>query len=173
VPVVVAGLVVSASHRQTQRGRMGTILLDDRSGRIEATLFHETYEEHRDLLAADRILVVSGNLNYDEFRGGLSLRVDKLLSFEQARGHYASQLGLTLKLNGASTSGFRQQLMQALGPFRGGTTGIRLHYRTHEAEGDILFGQAWRVNPTDELLRRLHRLLGRENVQVIYGRAWH
>jgi DNA polymerase-3 subunit alpha len=173
VPVVVAGLVVSVSHRQTQRGRMGTILLDDRSGRIEATLFNETYEEHRDLLAADRILVVSGNLNYDEFRGGLSLRVDKLLTFEQARGLYASQLGLHLKCNGSSASGFRQQLTQTLGPFRGGTTGIRLHYRTETAEGDILFGQAWRVNPTDELLRRLARLLGSDNVRVIYGRARH
>jgi len=173
VPVVVAGLVVSASHRQTQRGRMGTILLDDRSGRIEATLFNETYEEHRDLLAADRILVVSGNLNYDEFRGGLSLRADKLLTFEQARGFYASQLGLNLKLNGTSAAGLRQQLMQTLSPFRGGSTGIRLHYRTDQAEGDILFGQTWRVNPTDELLRRLHRLLGSDNVQVIYGRARH
>jgi DNA polymerase-3 subunit alpha len=173
VPVVVAGLVVSTSHRQTQRGRMGTILLDDRSGRIEATLFNETYEEHRDLLTTDRILVVSGNLSYDEFRGGLSLRADKLLTFEQARGYYASQLGLSLKLNGSSASGLRQQLMQTLSPFRGGSTGIRLHYRTDQAEGDILFGQTWRVNPTDELLRRLHRLLGSENVRVIYGRARH
>ncbi len=169
--MVVAGLVVTATHRQTQRGRMGSILLDDRSGRIEATLFNETYEEHRDLLSADRILVVSGSLNYDEFRGGLSLRVDNILTFEQARGHFASQLGLHLKLNGANAAGFRHELMQILTPFRGGATGIRLHYRTAVAEGDILFGQDWRVNPTDELLRRLHRLLGSENVQVIYGRA--
>jgi DNA polymerase-3 subunit alpha len=171
VPVVVAGLVVSATHRQTQRGRMGTILLDDRSGRIEATLFSETYETHRDLLAADRILVVSGSLNYDEFRGGLSIRADNLLTFEQARGHYAGQLGLKVELNGANVCGFRQELFQILAPFKGGTTGIRLRYQTPQAEGDMLFGQEWMVNPTDELLRRLERLLGNENVRVIYGRG--
>jgi DNA polymerase-3 subunit alpha len=171
IQVVVAGLVVSATHRQTQRGRMATLLLDDRSGRIEATLFNETYEAHRDLLAADRILVVSGSLNHDEFRGGLSIRVDNILPFEQARGHYASQIGLNLQLNGANAHDYRQELMQILTPFRGGTTGIRLHYQTAGAAGDLLFGQTWRVNPTDELLRRLGRLLGSENVRVIYGRA--
>jgi DNA polymerase-3 subunit alpha len=170
VPVVVAGLVVSASHRQTQRGRMGTIVLDDRSGRIEATLFSETYETHRDLLVADKILVVSGSLNYDEFRGGLSIRVDNILTFEQARGHYAGQLGLHVILNGSNACGFRQELQQILSPFKGGTTGIKLHYKSAGAEGDMLFGQEWMVNPTDELLRRLGRLLGSENVRVLYGR---
>jgi DNA polymerase-3 subunit alpha len=59
--VMVAGLAVSVSHRQTQRGRMGTLILDDKSGRIEVTLFSEAYEAHRDLLQADRILVVMGS----------------------------------------------------------------------------------------------------------------
>ncbi|MEN8167503.1 MAG: DNA polymerase III subunit alpha [Pseudomonadota bacterium] len=170
VPVVVAGLVVAASHRQTQRGRMGTILLDDRSGRIEATLFSETYETHRDLLAADKILVVSGSLNYDEFRGGLSIRVDNILTFEQARGHYAGQLGLHVMFNASNACGFRQELQQILSPFKGGTTGIKLHYKSAGAEGEIILGQAWQVNPTDELMRRLERLLGSGNVRVLYGR---
>ncbi|MEN8177896.1 MAG: DNA polymerase III subunit alpha, partial [Pseudomonadota bacterium] len=171
VPVVVVGLVVTASHRQTQRGRMGTVLLDDSSGRIEVTLFSETYETHRDLLAADRILVVSGSLSYDEFRGGLSIRADNVLTFEQARGHYASQLSLNVKLNGSNASGFRHELLQTLSPFKGGTTGIRLHYQSPQAEGELQFGKEWMVNPTDELLRRLERLLGNENVKVIYGRG--
>ena len=168
VPVVVAGLVVSASHRQTPRGRMGSLLLDDRSGRIEATLFGETYESYRELLAADQILVVSGSLNFDEYRGGLSIRAAQLLTFEQARGHYAGQLGLKLSLDDANPCSFRQQLQQTLDPFRGGATAIRLHYRRAGAEAEILLGPAWRVNPTDELLRRLGHLVGPENVVVVY-----
>ncbi len=71
--VMVAGLALSAGHRQTQRGTMGTLVLDDRSGRIEATLFSEAYETYQELLVSDRILVVVGSLNYDEYRGGLSV----------------------------------------------------------------------------------------------------
>jgi len=168
VSVVVAGLVVSASHRQTQRGRMGTIVLDDRSGRIECTVFSEAYETHRELISADKILVVSGSLNYDEFRGGLSIRVDNLLTFEQARAHYAGLLSLNVKLNGCDAGGFREKLQQILNPFRGGSTGIRLHYQTGKASGDIQLGQEWRVNPTDDLLRRLEQLLGQGAVNVGY-----
>ncbi|MCU7797440.1 MAG: DNA polymerase III subunit alpha, partial [Candidatus Thiodiazotropha sp. (ex Myrtea spinifera)] len=168
VPVVVAGLVVTATHRQTQRGRMGTVLLDDRSGRIECTLFNDTYETHRELVSADKILVVSGGLSYDEFRGGLSIRIDNVLTFEQARAHYAGLLNVRVKLNGLDASGFREQLQHILSPFRGGTTGIRLHYQTAQASGDILLGQEWRVNPTDELLRRLEKLTGADSVKVDY-----
>ncbi|RDH87087.1 MAG: DNA polymerase III subunit alpha [endosymbiont of Escarpia spicata] len=170
VPVVVAGLVVQTSHRQTQRGYMGTLLLDDRSGRIEATLFNETYESYRDLLAADRILVVSGSLNYDEYRGGLSIRVDNVLAFEQARALYAGHLGLNVQLNGSDAGSFCHELQQLLSPFTGGTTGIKLHYRSARAEGDIVLGQEWRVNPVDELLRRLERFLGKGSVSVVYNR---
>jgi DNA polymerase-3 subunit alpha len=168
VSVVVAGLVVAASHRQTQRGRMGTIVLDDRSGRIECTLFSDIYEQHRELVSADKILVVSGSLSYDEFRGGLSIRVDNLLTFEQARAHYAGLLNLNVKLNGLDASGFREKLQQILHPFRGGSTGIRLRYQTSEASGDIQLGQEWRVNPTDELIRRLEQLVGPGAVNVEY-----
>jgi DNA polymerase-3 subunit alpha len=168
VPVVVTGLVVSASHRQTQRGRMGTLVLDDRSGRIECTLFSDVYEQHRELIAADNILVVSGSLNYDEFRGGLSIRADNLLTFEQARSHYASLLHLRVTSNRLQMAGFSEQLQQMLTPFRGGTTGIRLHYQTNGACGDIQLGKAWQVTPTDELLRRLEQLLGPGSVRVAY-----
>ncbi len=170
VPVVVAGLVVQTSHRQTQRGYMGTLLLDDRSGRIEATLFNETYESYRDLLATDRILVVSGSLNYDEYRGGLSIRVDNVLAFEQARALYAGHLGLNVQLNGSDAGSFCHELQQLLSPFTGGTTGIKLHYRSARAEGDIVLGQEWRVNPVDELLRRLERFLGKGSVSVVYNK---
>ena len=42
----------SVSHRQTQRGRMASMLLDDRSGRIEVTLFSDACETYGELLTA-------------------------------------------------------------------------------------------------------------------------
>ncbi|MEJ2611383.1 MAG: DNA polymerase III subunit alpha [Candidatus Thiodiazotropha sp.] len=168
VPVVVTGLVVTASHRQTPRGRMGTLVLDDRTGRIECTLFSEAYEQHRELIAADKILVVSGSLTYDEYRGGLSIRADNMLTFEQARSHYAGLLTISMALNGSAPSTLCEKLEQILTPFQGGSTAIRLHYQTPLACGDIQLGQEWRVNPTDELLRRLEQLFGSGSVQVGY-----
>ncbi|MGD2084112.1 MAG: DNA polymerase III subunit alpha, partial [Chromatiales bacterium] len=172
---VVAGLVVSVRQSQTQRGRMGSVVLDDGTGRIEATLFSEIYEAHRDLLAQDRILVVAGTLAYDEYRGGLSLRADQVYEFEQAREAYASRLHLRLGAEWLAAQGldagtFAERLAETLSPFLGGPCPLTLSYRGRGASADLVLGDAWRVHPHDELLHRLARFLGLERVAVDYDR---
>ncbi len=170
VRVMAAGLVISSSHRLTQRGRMGTVVLDDSTARIEVTLFSEAYEEFRELLATDKILVVTGNLNYDEYRGGLSIRADQVLEFEQARSLYARALQLnTEHMNGALQPTILQELQPILTTYLGGNCSIRLRMLKDDSSGIMEFGDVWRVNPTDELLRRLERLFSSDGVTVMYG----
>ncbi len=61
--VTVAGLVMAVARRNTQRGAMASVLLDDKTGRLEATLFNEAFEQYRDLLLVDSVLVIEGNLH--------------------------------------------------------------------------------------------------------------
>ncbi len=61
--MTVAGLVVEVR----KRGPRVTLMLDDRSGRIEVMLFEEICQQHRDLIAKDAILLVEGQLRFDEF----------------------------------------------------------------------------------------------------------
>ncbi len=172
---VIAGLVMGVRHSQTPRGRMGSVLLDDRTGRIEATLFSEVYEAHRDLLMQDKILVVAGNLSYDEYRGGLSLRVDQVFEFEQARAAYAARLQLSLGADwvaerGLAAEAAAEQLAEILSAYRGGPCPVSLAYRGRSARAELVLGDSWRVHPNDELLHRLSRFLGLERVQVDYDR---
>ncbi len=171
--VMIAGLAVSVSHRQAQRGRMGTMVLDDRSGRIEAVLFSETYEAYRDLMTVDRALVVTGNLNQD-YQGSMGIRVDQVQAFEQARALSASALYLSVKRNilnrneSTNQSGILE-LEQLLSPYVGGDCPLRLYYRNQGARVVLALSDDWRVNPTDELIKRLERLLGQGAVEVRYG----
>ncbi len=172
--VMVAGLALSVSHRQTQRGRMGTLVLDDRSGRIEVTLFADAYEAYSNLLVADRVLVVAGSASYDEYRGGMSIRADQVFEFQQARGIHARAIQLhadirQLNGNGGSGGDFLRQMEKVLTPYRGGNCGVQMTYRRADASALLQFGEAWRVDPSDELIRRLERLLGPEHVSVLYG----
>jgi DNA polymerase-3 subunit alpha len=170
VKVMVAGLVISSSHRMTQRGRMGTVLLDDSTARIEVTLFSEAYEEYRELLVADKILVVTGSLAFDEYRGGLSIRADQVLEFEQARALYARAIQLdTSGLNGTLAPDILNTLQGILKTYLGGTCGIRLRMVRPDSHGILEFGNEWRITPTDELLRRLDRVFANTGVEVIYG----
>ena len=171
--VAVAGLVVSLSKRQTQRGPMASLLLDDRSGRMEVALFGEAYDQHRDLLAADKVLYAEGALVYDEYRGGFSVRADRVVEFERARAALASHLVLRTdrELVGgaqAAVDQFTAGLAKTLAPFRGGPCAVALEYSRGDARGTVVLGEGWRVDPRDALLKQLERILGPGNVVVGY-----
>lgn len=172
--VVVAGLVVSIRQNQTARGRMASLLLDDRSGRIEATLFADVYEDNRELLVTDKILVVAGGLSFDDFRGGLNIRVDQVFDFEQVRETRARHILLradyrALAEKGLAAKDFSARLKQVLSAYSGGSCPVRLEYQRGDAKGAVDLGPEWNIRPTDELLLRLERLFGREEVKVVFG----
>jgi DNA polymerase-3 subunit alpha len=169
--VVVAGLVVGVRHNQTQRGRMGSVILDDQSGRLEAVVFSQAYEQMRDLLAMDKVLVATGMLSHDEFRGGLSLRVEQLSEFQEARAAWASHIRLEIDRANNTETELVARLAETLRPFVNGGCPVQVQYCTAGAEALYTLGDAWRVEPSDELLRRLERLLGEGTVRVVYARA--
>ncbi len=95
----IAGLVVSVRHGKTPRGRMASVLLDDRTGRLEVTVFSELYEQVRNLLVPDQLITVAGSLSFDDFRGAWTVRADDVRTFEQARESQADHLALTMDLD--------------------------------------------------------------------------
>jgi len=163
--VVVAGMVVAINRRNTQSGAMASVLLDDKSGRIETTLFSQTYERYHSLVANDRVLLVEGTLVQDDYRGGLNLRAESLCSLEDARVQRASGVELRLDAAALQRKGLAgdlliDQLRMLLEPARGGNCAVRLRYCRPDAEVSMRLGDAWRITPTDGFLRQAHRLLG-------------
>ena len=171
----VAGYVVAVNRRPTQRGYMASVLLDDRKGRIEAVFFTEAYEVFRDLLTADRVLVVEGSVARDDFRGGLSLRAERAMPLEALRVALATQIRIAvdaglLRRHHWRGERFVDQLARHLAPFRGGTCQVVLDYAADEASGSLVLADEWRVEARDELLRQLRNLFGRGRVSVNYRR---
>ena len=174
--VTVAGMVVAVNRRNTQRGTMASVLLDDKSGRIEATLFSETYEQFRDQIANDRVLVVEGTLVHDEYRGGLNIRADSVCGLEDLRVARAAVVELQLR-----EAWLRQQCMTTveviealkalLEPARGGACEVRLHYQRPDAEAMLRLGADWRIRPTDSFLRQAQRLLGADALSLRFRAA--
>ncbi|MBU0499608.1 MAG: DNA polymerase III subunit alpha [Gammaproteobacteria bacterium] len=172
--VSVAGMVVSVRHGRTQRGPMASVVLDDRTGRVEATFFSEAYEAFRALLTPDRILIVTGQLVYDDYRGGWSLRAEQAQTIEQARALKASRLLLGidqswLRERKIAPKALAQQLRELLEPYRGEGCRMAVKLRAAEAEATLMLGESWRVMPGDELLLGLRRQFG-EDVSLEYNR---
>jgi DNA polymerase-3 subunit alpha len=171
VTTTVAGLVLASRIQKGQRGSRAFVTLDDRTGRIEAALFSDTYEQFRHLLVKDTVVVVEGEVSHDDYAGGLKMVVRKVMSLADARA--SRSRGLEIRVDAAAMgTRFAQELQQMLAGHRpqAGQQGavIRVHYRRSDAEATLRLGDDWRVNPSEELLKRLRQQLGKEAVEVLY-----
>ncbi|MFP4611091.1 MAG: DNA polymerase III subunit alpha [Thiohalophilus sp.] len=166
--VVVAGLIVAMRTMNTRRGdRMAFITIDDRSGRIELAVFSEPFQQYRDLLAKDKLIVVEGEVSIDEYSGGYKMSARSIYDINQAREHFARKLLISVDHHKAG-NGFVNELQHTLTPFREGFCPVIIDYQRDDARAQIALGETWRVHPTDELLHRLRDSLGDEHVKVIY-----
>ncbi len=165
--VVVAGLLIAVRIINTRRGRMAALTLDDRTARIEATLYSDTYDQYRHLLTRDTVLVVEGKLGADAYTGGQRLVASEVLTLEQARERFARRLLIRVD-HRAGGNGFVRNLESTLRPYRDGRCPVWIRYRGPSAEADLPLDDAWRVTPSDELLSRLRSLTGPEGVEVEY-----
>jgi DNA polymerase III subunit alpha len=167
--VTLAGLMISMRVVKTRSGKpLAILMLDDRTGRIEMTLFAESYEKYRHLLEKDAILVVRGTVSEDDYSGGLRMNIEELWSLDGARAVYMKRLVLRLDKGQLSGSGI-QELSNQLSPFCEGHCPIRIHYRQPGLVAQIDLGKAWQVLPGESLLRRLKGVLGDEAVYPDYG----
>jgi len=166
--MTLAGLIIALRTRPTKRGdKMAFVTIDDRSGRIEVTLFGDTYARYHDVLGSDKVIVVNGEVRHDDYAGGLVMRVNEVYDMERAREQYARRLLLEVPQEQA-VNGLVPALTRILTPFREGGCPITLDYTGDGAAARVNLGRDWLVRPSDELLSRLRALLGEERVRVEY-----
>jgi DNA polymerase-3 subunit alpha len=165
--VTVAGLVLEIRKRA---GRT-SFILDDRSGRLEVTMFEDVYQQYRAVVSKDAILVVEGGLRWDDFIDDWRLTAKKILDVDQAREQYARNLVLRWPARARNGDGsrFLAQLEQALRPSQGGRCAVAVRYATGEAAAILQFGEQWRVRPSRDLIERLGTLVGREGIELYYA----
>ncbi|MGI9227197.1 MAG: DNA polymerase III subunit alpha, partial [Gammaproteobacteria bacterium] len=72
--ILVAGLLDQIRMRNSPRGRIAFLTLDDNTGRIDVAVFANDYAKFGNLLIKDAILIVKGNLGWDEFTGRPRIR---------------------------------------------------------------------------------------------------
>jgi DNA polymerase-3 subunit alpha len=153
-----------------KRGNRTSFVLDDRSARIEVTLFEDVFQQYRALVARDAILVVEGNLRFDDFADDWRIAARRIMDVAQAREQYARRL--VLRWPSASNGDGRRliaALEQALRPNRGGRCAVAIRYAGDAASANVLLGEDWCVRPSQDLIERLGQLIGREGVELIYA----
>ncbi len=163
-----AGLMIGMRIRKTKTGgKIVSAVLDDRTARIEVRIFEEKFEQYNHLLNKDKLIIVEGKVVYDDYFGGYRITADDIYDITEARQKFAQRLEINLKqLNGDHS--IIQQLNKVLNPFREGACPVWINYSRDDVAAKLSLGEDWRVQPSDELISRLDKLAGEENVAVIY-----
>ena len=167
----VAGMVIEIRTRQNKNGKtMGFATLDDKSGRLECAVFGDIYDQYRDIFTRDNLLIAEGALAIDNFSGALRLTVEKIYTIDQARESFARGIHLTWKTsdNAEESMNFIAKLTEVLSPYKGGACPVSINYTSSRAKAHVQLGDAWRIQPTDELVAKLKWLLGTTAVEIRY-----
>jgi DNA polymerase-3 subunit alpha len=163
-PATVAGLVLEIRRRPNRV----TLILDDRSARLEVSLFEETFQQYRDIIVKDAILIVDGMLRFDDFIEAWRLQAKTLMDIDRARERFARRLWLRwpAELDGPQGMGRFEELLR---PYLKGPCGVSVAVSRADYTGRLNLADSWSVRPSRELLDKLSALVGRDGWYLVYG----
>ncbi|MGO2011394.1 MAG: DNA polymerase III subunit alpha [Pseudoalteromonas sp.] len=163
-----AGLVISARTLINKKGnRWGLVTLDDKSARIDVRLFPEQFEMYQDMLQVNNILVISGQVSFDNFSGGITMTARDICTIAQAREKRIKALKVTLNMVQVEAS-FFENLQRVLEPYKFGTCPIKVFYQRPDALAELTLGTEWCVTPTDDLIHKLS-LMAAQDVELEFN----
>lgn len=166
-PQTIAGLVFELRVMRSKRGdKVGFVTLDDRSARIEVSLFAEAFQTAQALLQKDALLVIEGEVAIDDFSGGMRMRAKRVMSLEEARTSLLDSVRINLNTqlhSPACLSGVASILQQYKGD-----CAVTVELQRPDAQATLRLGESWRVEPADDLVQTLRDQLGKDSVSLHY-----
>jgi DNA polymerase III subunit alpha len=160
----VAGLVLEIRRRPNRV----TLILDDRSARLEVSLYEEIFQQHRDIIVKDAILIIDGTLRFDDFIEAWRLQAKTLMDIDRARERFARRLWLRWPAEFDGPQGMNR-FEQTLKPYLRGPCGVSVTVARPDYTGRLNLADTWSVRASRELLDKLTALVGRDGWYLVYG----
>jgi DNA polymerase-3 subunit alpha len=159
---ILAGVVADVSRR----GNRVSIELDDDTDRIEVTMFDEVFAQAKQVIAKHAVVLVEGQLRYDDFVNGWRLTAKRVRSADDVIEEYARRL--TIRWPSEASADMVRELQRILKPFTRGRCEVSVEFRRSGAEASLTLGEAWSVRVTRDLRDQLTRLLGDDRYLLHY-----
>ena len=164
----VAGMVIGMRIMKNKRGDSFAFLtLDDKSGRIELSVWADKFNAYRDILSKDALLVIQGAVSEDSFTGGLKLVAESIQSIYEARCSKLRRLQLSVPKSDEAAD-WVDRFHHILSDFKEGNCPVTVEYNMPSAVGELSLGRQWLVQPRDELIARLREDFGKNSVTLHY-----
>lgn len=160
-PIRVGGLINRISTSSDRKGNpIAFVTIEDLSGKADIVFFSDAYASNKHLIVQEEVIMVEGRLN--ERNGTMSILADSVLPMDQTRERLTRSVNITLP-SAAVNEDLLEQLLQACQEFAG-QCDLIIRVENPNADGtghdSVVRSRSIRVNPCDELLRRVGSLTG-------------
>ena len=158
-PIRVGGLISRISTSADRKGNpIAFVTLEDLSGKADIVFFSDAYASNKHLIVQEEVVMVEGRLN--ERNGTMSILADSVLPMEHTRERLTRSVNITLPSE-AVNDDLLNQLLKTCQEFAGPCDLIiRVESTGDAGHTDVVRSRSIRVNPCDELLRRVDALTG-------------
>jgi DNA polymerase-3 subunit alpha len=161
--VRILALISEVNYRQTQRGQMASLIIEDGARQINAVLFSQALGANSDHLILDEVVVISGKVNKD-FREKWQVVIDHIEPVEKVQVKYAKYLKLSLSKNNKLEY---EDICQLLKEFHGRCP-VMIEYHSDNASGNIPLNSEYDVSLQRDLLDALDKNLGPGKYKIQY-----
>ncbi len=162
--VTVGGVVSECKTINTRKGdRMAFVRIEDLHGSVEAVVFSDLYNKHRDLLVSDRIVVISGRVD----RGDEATKIvaDKITPLEDASEVVVKKVHIMARADEVDKSRLLE-LKKALEKWPGKSP-VFLHLMgSNDKDVVISLPSSLSINPRDESLNSVKKTMRGSEIRL-------
>jgi len=166
--ISVGGVVVDYRDRplKSGTGRMAFFKLEDHTGQVEVVCFSKPFVEFEAVLKSDEPILVTGNVAIEGEGEAVSRKIHMREAVKIAEVRTKKTKQVVVEVNADLAEEQWKAIRETLERFKGGTpTSLRL-VKTSEWRTEVVLPDRFKVNPTDELLLHLEKVLGPKAVQL-------
>ena len=161
--VRILSLISDIDYRETRKGPMASLTIEDSQKKINAVIFSESLSKNSDLVVIDEVVVISGKINKD-FREQWQVIIDRIDSVEKVQLRYAKYLKIQLSEENKNAY---VKLCNLLKDFHGKCPVI-IEYQSNNALGKIPLEPEYDVSLNRELLDMIEKNLGPGKYKIQY-----
>jgi len=173
--VILGGVINNFKRKSTKNGNlMVFISLEDLEGTVEVIVFPKVYEEHKELIMKEEIVIIKGRLDIAEGKVKLIaedisplnkyLEEESTLKEEEGKQDFLEELHL--EINSSNNKPDLLVNLKEIFCTYPGKSQIILHFKEKEKTILHAIDKKYSVNINDELVRKIRYILGNEKVWV-------
>jgi len=163
--VRVCGVINNTSLRfDRNKNQMAFFMLEDFTGSVRIIVFSKVYEEYKNIIQDDSMVVILGNGDVSSEGGNVSILADEIISIEHARDRFVRQLSVAVNPGRLEESSVKE-ILRLFARYPGNCP-VFLNIKSDNGSDFLLKSERYKINPTPEVLEGLRSILGKENVWI-------